>query len=312
MKVVFWGTRGSLPAPLSAEEVQSKINAAVMSIQSADIQSADARQKFLSSLPKSVYGTVGGNTPCVQVISKNGCQIILDAGTGIRVMGENSPLPESKRYTILLSHMHWDHIQGFPFFKPIYDKEVTFDIYSPFTNMAESFARQMRPPFFPVEFSGVKQRMNFYAITPGTEFEAAGMKINCCKMSHPGASYSYSICEDGKKFVYATDMELYIENYVHDENVRNVFEKADAAAVDSQYTLGEAVEKLNWGHSPFAYAVDFAADMKLKNLYLFHHDPSHSDKKLEMILQAARSYAKFIAQTSVKVNLAIEGTEIDL
>ncbi len=312
MKVVFWGTRGSLPAPLSAEDVQAKINAAVMRIREADIKSPDARQKFLSSLPQSIYGTVGGNTPCVQIVSKSGGNLILDAGSGIRGLAANTPIPKSKRYTILLSHLHWDHIQGFPFFAPIFNPEVTLDIYSPFSNMAECLARQMRPPFFPVEFSSVKQRMNFYAITPGTEFEVAGVKVNCCKMCHPGASYSYSIREDGKKFIYATDMELYIESHIHDPLVEKVFRDADVACFDSQYTLGEAVEKINWGHSPFAYAVDFASEMGVKNLYLFHHDPSHSDKKLNSILQSAQWYAKFIARKAVNVKLAVERTEIEL
>lgn len=312
MKIVFWGTRGSLPAPLSAQDVQAKINAAVMRVRSADIKSADARQKFLASLPKSIYGTAGGNTPCVQVLSKNGDEIILDSGTGIRALSEKCPLPKSQKYTILLSHMHWDHIQGFPFFKPLFNPNITFDIYSPFPNMAESLARQMRPPFFPVEFSSVKPRINFFVITPGTEFEAAGLKINCCKMSHPGASYSYSIQEDGKKFIYATDIELYIESRIHDENVRAIFNGADIAVVDSQYTLGEAIEKVNWGHSPFAYTVDFAAEMGIKSLYLFHHDPAHSDKELSSILQAAKWYSKYIAAKPVDVSLAIEGLEIDL
>ncbi len=312
MKIIFWGTRGSLPSPLSAEEVQAKINAAVMRIKSADIQSADARQKFLATLPKSIYGTTGGNTPCVQIISSAGKEIIMDAGTGIRAMAEKSPAPEDKKYTIFLSHMHWDHIQGFPFFSPIFNQQFTFDVYSPFVNMAECLARQMRPPFFPVEFSSIKQRMNFFHISPGTEFEAAGIKVNCCKMSHPGASYSYSFQENGKKFVYATDLELYIESFLHDAETTEIFKDADVAVIDSQYTLGEAVEKLHWGHSPFAYAIDFAAQMGIKSLYLFHHDPSHSDKKLGSILNAARWYSKYIAASSVKVDLAIEGMEIEL
>ena len=301
-----------MPAPLSAEDVQAKINAAVMRIRSADIKSADARQKFLSSLPQSIYGTAGGNTPCVQITSKSGGQIILDAGTGIRVLAEKTPVPENKKYSILLSHLHWDHIQGFPFFSPIFNPEVTLDIYSPFHDMAECLARQMRPPFFPVEFSSVKQRMNFFVITPGTEFEAAGVKINCCKMCHPGASYSYSISEGDRKFIYATDMELYIESHLHDPLVEKIFKDADIACFDSQYTLGEAVERLNWGHSPFAYAVDFAAEMGVKNLYLFHHDPSHTDKKLDTILRSAQKYAKFIARKNVNVKLAVERTEIEL
>lgn len=312
MRVIFWGTRGSLPAPLSATEVQAKINAAVMRIKSSDLKDADTRQKFLATLPQSIYGTTGGNTPCVQIISKSGEELILDAGTGIRALAEKSAPPENKKYTLLLSHMHWDHIQGFPFFSPIFNPQYTFDVYSPFKNMAESLARQMRPPFFPVEFSAIKQRMNFFLISPGTEFEAAGVKINCCKMCHPGASYSYSILENGKKFVYGTDIELYIENAFKDAVAKEVFKDADVAVLDSQYTLGEAVEKINWGHSPFAYAVDFAAQMGIKSLYLFHHDPSHSDKKLESILNSARWYSKYIASTSVNVDLAVEGTEIEL
>ena len=312
MKVVFWGTRGSLPAPISAEEIQSKINAVVMSVQIGDIQSADSRQKFLSSLPKSLYGTAGGNTPCVEVVSKFGRELILDAGTGLRVMGEKSAPPESKRYAMLLSHLHWDHIQGFPFFAPIYESDCSIDIYSPFPNMAEALARQMRPPFFPVEFSAVKQKINFHIIEQGTEFFVGGLSINCCKMCHPGASYSYSVREGKNKFVYATDMELYTESHLQDANVYRVFKDADIAALDSQYTLGEAVEKMSWGHSPFAYAVDFAAEMGVKNVYLFHHDPEHSDKRLESILQSARWYAKFIASVPVKVNLAVERMELEL
>lgn len=312
MKIVFWGTRGSLPAPISSEEIQAKINAVVMKIRSGDLKNADSRQRFLSSLPKSLYGTVGGNTPCVQVISKDGNEIIFDAGTGIRSLSAKAPIPENKKYSIFLSHMHWDHIQGFPFFDPIYNPEVTLDIYSPFPEMAECLARQMRPPFFPVEFSSVKQRMNFFVISPGTEFEVGGLTVNCCKMSHPGASYAYSIKEGQNKFVYATDIELYIENHLHDKIVSDVFYNAQVAAIDSQYTLGEAMDKINWGHSPFAYTVDFAAEMGIKSLYLFHHDPSHTDQKLRDILQAAKRYSKYIASAHVKVGLAMDGLEIDL
>ena len=168
----------------------------------------------------------------MQIISKAGGQIILDAGTGIRVLAEKNPLAPNKKYTILLSHLHWDHIQGFPFFSPIFNPEASFDIYSPFPNMAESLARQMRPPFFPVEFSAVKQRMNFHVISPGVEFEIEGVKVNCCKMCHPGASYSYSIREGAKKFVYGTDMELYLESHFHDPLVKTVFKNADAAATE--------------------------------------------------------------------------------
>lgn len=311
MKVVFWGVRGSTPSPLTREQVQAKIIAAIMRVKKKDIASLDARQKFIAELPEYIYGTAGANTPCVQIVANDGGQIIFDAGTGIRVLAKKSPPPANNRHSILLSHLHWDHIQGFPFFDPIFDEQAKIDIYSPFENMQESFAEQMKSPFFPVDFESVKKRVNFIVIEPGKEFNIGGARINSCKMSHPGDSYAYSVIQDGKKFVYATDVELYLDkNYA--KEVEEVFYKADAAALDSQYTMQEAIEKIKWGHSPFAYAVDFAAQMEIPKIFLFHHEPEHDDKKLNSILQAARWYAKFISQADVKVHLAIEGEEFEL
>lgn len=312
MKIVFWGTRGSTPSPLSKEQIQAKIIAAVMRIQSKDIINADARQRFLASLPEYIYGTTGGNTPCVQLIANDGSHIIFDAGTGIRVMAKKSQAPENHHYSILFSHMHWDHIQGFPFFDPIFNPKTKIDIYSPFPDFEKNFSEQMKSPFFPVDFSAIRNRLNFITVEPGKEFQIGSVKLNCCKMSHPGDSYAYRAVEGKKKFVYATDVELYLDNDRYENEVKNVFQNADVAALDSQYTMKEAIDKIRWGHSPFSYAVDFAAQMGISKVFLFHHEPEHDDKKLDAILHAARWYAKFIVQAAVKVNLATEGTEIDL
>jgi len=283
-----------------------------MRVQSKDLINSDARQKFLSSLPGYIFGTTGGNTPCVQVIANDGHHIIFDSGTGIRVMSKKAQPPENKHYSILFSHSHWDHIQGFPFFDPLYDPKAKIDIYSPFPDFEKYFSKQIRAPYFPVEFDSVKNKVRFITIQAGKEFNIGNTKINCCKMSHPGDSYAYSIVDDGKKFVYATDVELYLDSDNYENEVRNIFKGANVAALDSQYTMKEAIEKIKWGHSPFSYAVDFAAQMEISKIFLFHHEPEHDDKKLDSILQAARWYAKFIVQSAVKVNLAIEGTEIEL
>lgn len=283
-----------------------------MRVQSKDIVSADARQKFLSTLPEYIFGTAGSNTPCVQLVSKEGRQIIFDAGTGLRVMAKKSQPPEDRHYSLLFSHLHWDHIQGFPFFDPLFDKKTIIDIYSPIPNIEELFASQMKAPYFPVDFDSVKDRVNFFHIQPGKEFMIGNVRLNCCKMSHPGGSYAYCAVEDGKKIVYATDVELYLDTHKYGNDVEKVFGKANAAVLDSQYTMAEAIEKIKWGHSPFSYAVDFAAQMDISKIFLFHHEPEHDDKKLDAILKAARWYAKFIVQTKVKVDLAIEGTEIEL
>lgn len=312
LKIVFWGVRGSIPAPLTKEQIQAKIIAAVMRIQSRDIINSDARQKFLSTLPGYIFGTTGSNTPCIQLVAKDGNHIIFDAGTGLRVMAKKAVPPEDRHYSILFSHMHWDHIQGFPFFDPLFNPKTKIDIYSPFPDFEKNFKNQMKAPFFPVDFEAVKDRVKFITIQPGKEFNIGNVKFNCCKMSHPGDSYAYSAVEDGKKIVYATDVELYLNSSNYENEVKSVFGDADIAILDSQYTMKEAIDKIQWGHSPFSYAVDFAAQMGISKIFLFHHEPEHDDKKLDSILQAARWYAKFIAQTAVKVNLAIEGSEIEL
>ncbi len=310
MKIVFWGVRGSTPAPLTREQIQAKIIAAVMRVQRRDIESLDARQRFLSTLPEFIYGTAGANTPCVQLVANDGNGLIFDAGTGLRVLAKKSS--PQKKYSILLSHLHWDHIQGFPFFDPLFEPNVKIDIYSPFPETGAHFAKQMKAPYFPVDFDTVKDKVRFVPIQAGKEFSIDGIKLNCCKMSHPGDSYAYSAQADGKKFVYATDVELYLDTHKYGNEIEAVFSGADFAVLDSQYTMQEAIEKIRWGHSPFSYAVDFAAQMGISRICLFHHEPEHDDKKLDSILHAARWYAKFIVQADVKVDIAVEGTEVRL
>ncbi|MDE5581391.1 MAG: MBL fold metallo-hydrolase [Treponemataceae bacterium] len=310
MDVKFWGVRGSLAAPLLPEQVQAKINAAVQIIQPKDLESQDARQKFLSSLPPYVYGTIGGNTPCVQVTSSSNDVLIFDAGTGMRALGLDSRIAAVTHYSLFLSHLHWDHIQGFPFFGPLYDSNVTIDIYSPVEDIAEMFARQMRAPFYPVDFNVVKDRIKFNVILPGKECRVGGVTVVCCKMNHPGDSYSYSVEEDGKKVVYATDIEL--SDFEADDDVKKVFGGADVAILDSQYTPQDALGKSKWGHSAFSYALDFAVEMNVKKMYLFHYDPSYDDKKVNSIFQSAKMYSKSISTEKLEVELAIEGKSFSL
>lgn len=312
MIVNFWGVRGSIATPLTPEQIQAKITAVVQRITAKDLESMDSRERFLAQLPSWIYGTVGGNTPCVQIKTAKGEELILDAGTGIRVMGKKSPLPENKHYALFFSHYHWDHIQGLPFFDAIYDRDAVFDVYSPWENAREILSSQMSAPNFPVEWSSISHKFQFHYVHPGTEFEVMGLKCVACKMSHPGGSYSYAFSEGDKKLVYATDVELTDGGFDDDENAHKVFNNADVVVLDSQYTLEEAYAKEKWGHSAFCYAIDFAAQMNVKDIYLFHHEPTYDDKKIMSLLQAAQWYSEYISHTRVKVHLAIEGEEITL
>lgn len=311
MKIHFWGVRGSLPTPITPQQIQSKIMAVVQRITPKDIESEDARSKFVSSLPSWIFGTTGGNTPCVE-INVNDNEFILDAGTGIRVLGKSGNLPSDKHYNLFFSHFHWDHIQGLPFFDPAYDPNSVFDVYSACEDAKDALVRQMHQPFYPVSFEAFSKNFNFHTIKPGIPFEINGVKINSAEMCHPGKSYCFSFEYEGKKFVYATDVELKSKDYAMAEEKAAVFRNADCIVLDAQYTVEEAFRKENWGHSAFCYAIDFAVYWNIKKVYLFHHEPTYDDKKMNAILQAAQWYALYIEHSDIEVLLAKEGLEFEL
>ncbi|MDY2844290.1 MAG: MBL fold metallo-hydrolase [Treponema sp.] len=312
MEIQFWGVRGSLPSPLHPDQVKEKINEVVRRLSPKDLESKESKEKFLKNLPEWLYGTAGGNTPCVSLFSENGEKVIFDAGSGIRLFGKSEINAENPHYSLFFSHFHWDHIQGLPFFDPAYNQNAIFDVYSPFENMRGALAGQMTKPFYPVSFDSLSKNFSFHQIEDGKVINIGDLRVNSIKMSHPGGSCSYSVCENGKKFVYATDVELCAGDFEKTSERRAVFENADALVFDAQYTAEEAVRKEKWGHSAFCYALDFASFWNVKRLYLFHHEPTYDDKKLNKILTAARWYSDYILDGNIEVYLASEGQKIKL
>ena len=312
MLVRFWGVRGSLPAPLSSALVKSKISAVLERIRPADLESADSRERFLAGLPSTLYGTVGGNTPCVEVVTGEGERLVFDAGTGIRHLGLAAVLeqPAPSRYRLFFSHFHWDHLQGLPFFQPAYDPSVTIDFFSPEENLEEKLRGQMREPYFPIDFDLTASKKAFFHMREPVRFGNATVAFH--KLNHPGSSFSFSVSEGLRRCIYATDTELTPEDFIRNDENAGFFGGADALIIDSQYTLGEAIEKYNWGHSAFSLALDFASIWGIHKVYLFHHDPAYDDKKLGAILQSARWYVDHLSIRGVEVYLATEGTEIRL
>lgn len=310
MRIHFWGVRGSLPTPLTPQQIQSKIMAAVQRATHADVENAEAKAKFISSLPDWIFGTAGGNTACVELVH-NDTHIILDAGTGIRVMGKNRKCPD--KYHLFLSHYHWDHIQGFPFFDHAFNPNCTFEIYSHIDDAEKWFRNQMIEPYSPPSVGkSITKNLIFTKVEDDKEFFVDDIKVNSHKMRHPGDSHSFSFEIDGKKFVYATDVELKATDYQKSTDGEKVFKNADIIVIDSQYTVEEAYRKENWGHSAFCYVIDFAVHYNIKKIYLFHHEPMYDDKKLNSILQAAKWYAQYINHSDVEIEIAKEELEIEI
>ncbi|MFP4363852.1 MAG: MBL fold metallo-hydrolase, partial [Spirochaetia bacterium] len=302
-----------IPTPLTPERLKRKIAAVVQRIRPGDLESPESREIFMSKLPNYIFGTIGGNTPCIEVSLSDGSEIIFDGGSGLRELGAyHKQLKQPvKEYHIFFSHFHWDHIQGIPFFAPAYDPSVKITFYSPVDDFELYIRSQMKLPYFPVSMKVMYADIKFVQLTKQPMNIGAG-QVYWKGVNHPGGCFSYKVAEQHSSMIYSTDTELNEEDFNKTKENISFYRDVDAMILDSQYTLGEAIEKFNWGHTSYSMAVDFAAEWGIRNLYLFHHEPLYDDQKIEKILQSAGWYLEHIDQTIVNIRLAVEGEEFQV
>jgi phosphoribosyl 1,2-cyclic phosphodiesterase len=314
VKVKLWGVRGSIPTPLTVSELKSRIAAVVARIRPADLESLETREAFLAGLPPYLFGTVGGNTTCLSVHAEQTPLLIIDAGSGIRELAAFLARSQRKarEYHIFFTHFHWDHLQGLPFFSPAgYKKENTLYFYSTRENLEQIVKGQMMAPYFPVDMEAMAAQKRFIRLR-GTGMRFGQLEISWKEMRHPGGCLSYRISHNGKSMVLCTDTELSSEDFERSEANIGFFKDANLLILDAQYTLGEAIEKYDWGHTSYSMAVDFAAEWGIKTLALFHHEPLYNDRKIFAILNSAKWYRARLGKRHFKVILAREGMEIAL
>lgn len=270
MKVKFWGVRGSIPCP------------------------GPETAKY------------GGDTPCIQVIDDNEDIIILDAGSGIRELGLELAKSESPiKIHLLITHSHWDHIQGFPFFKPLLMPKNEIYIYGPKIlekSVEELILIQMQTPYFPLREAEISATLHFQSIGEGS-FKIGGFNIETIKMNHPIDVLAYKLTNGKRTITYTGDNEPYYNisvdkgptGYTHTDmgadtiitlsnnKVVNFVAGSNLLIADAQYTDEEYKEKRGWGHSTINQAIQLAINGKVKKLALFHHEPTRTDKDLKSI-----------------------------
>ena len=316
MYIKFWGTRGSLPTSISIDEIKTKIQQALEGAAGLDLTDQAVIRRYLERLPFSVQGTVGGNTSCVEV--RSGDQLlILDAGSGIRMLGidmmQRGYDQGNQQADILMTHTHWDHILGFPFFQPAFIPGNQFTFHSPFADLADRFARQQDDIFFPIPITYMSAELNFNQIEPEEWIEIGNFRVYPMQTSHPGETYAYRI-EDGQScLVYATDSEYKRVDPESTKRFVEFFRNADMLIFDAQYSLTEVLDKPDWGHSTAMMGAEFARRAQVKRLALFHHDPISSDEKIWKAKEQADSYLlSHPDRHSCEVIVAYEGLSLEL
>ncbi len=297
MKLRFWGTRGSIPTP------------------------GKATAKY------------GGNTPCVELRLDDGHLIIFDAGTGIRVLGDHLlESGESIQAHILISHPHWDHIQGFPFFKPAFisGNELTIVGSEPEgITLRRVIADQMNKIYFPIQISELKARINFKPVGEET-FQIRNATVNTIFVNHPALALGYRVTQNGKSVVYISDNEPFDREVAHqmtnlaapvlqlyqsangDPNKRifDFVKNADVLIHDATYTPEEYIDKVGWGHSHYLFTLKVAHEGQVKKLLLFHHEQTHNDERvadIEKKCQREVSRRKY----GFECTAAAEGMELE-
>ena len=249
LKVKFWGVRGSIACP-SPNHIK-----------------------------------YGGNTSCLEVTAGDR-RLVLDAGTGIRGLGQTFLKDDVSQIHLLLTHTHWDHINGFPFFVPAYDPRRSLHIMAGHLRGGEGIqnvlAAQMDNPMFPVPLSAMQAKMRFEDFDAGMEFNIYDdVHVRTAALNHPNGATGYRIEHNGHSICYVTDTE-HVPGKM-DQNVLGLIEGADVVIYDSTYTEEEFPNRIGWGHSTWNEGVKLCKEAGAKSMAIFHHDPEHDDEFMDQL-----------------------------
>ena len=247
------------------------------------------------------YLKYGGDTTSLEIRTQSGDIIAVDAGTGIRRFGNKLANENAHNINFLFTHAHWDHLMGFPFFKPLYLKRAAFHMHGcPFhTQFVETIlSTVMAPPNFPVKYDDVKARMTYESACP-QEFDIGSVSVTPIPISHPNGGSGYKFVEDGKSFVFLTDNEL---GFIHSggrtfQEYVDFSAGADLLIHDSEYTPKEYQTFIEWGHSDYTDVLQLAREAGVKKLGLFHINQERTDQQMDDMVDACRQY---IAEQGLK------------
>jgi phosphoribosyl 1,2-cyclic phosphodiesterase len=257
----------------------------------------------------------GGNTTCIEVRTANNDVIIIDAGSGIRELGNMLAREKRDEFSILFTHYHWDHTLGLPFFPPIYTSGVRIKLYGYSHrggSLKETIGRLMSAPYFPVDFYNIKSDITYYKVSD-SEFQINSLSVTPIHLNHPNLCLGYKLVEDNICVVFFTDNELTSRHSGSLDYVRylDFTRSADLLVHDAQYTPKEYEVKNGWGHSVYTDALKLALEAGVSRLGLFHHNPERTDTELDNIVKKCNQ-VKMDHGASLDCFAVYDGMEINL
>jgi len=319
MRVRFWGTRGSIPVALTSADIRDKLARALFAASGRRFASIGEAHAFaLGELPFALTHTFGGHSPCVELATGHDEYFVCDMGSGARPLGAHVLARQGGRaatVNVFMSHVHWDHIMGFPFFGPAYVPGTRIVIHGCHGALEHALRLQQQPPCFPVRFEELAARIEFARLEPGATREVSGLRVTPVLQNHAGDSYGYRFEWGGKVVVYSTDSEHKLEDRGETDRFVGLFRDADLVVFDAMYSLAEAVSvKADWGHSSNIVGVELCQRARARHLVLFHHEPANSDAQIERILDETRRFEELTrgAAPALRITAAYDGLEVEL
>ena len=318
MLVRFWGTRGSIPVALTSADIRRKVETALSLAIAKGVDSPDKLRSFIDNdLDFSISQTYGGQSPCVEIETGRAEYLVCDMGSGARAFGVRIMSAQNSGpivVNVLMSHVHWDHIMGFPFFAPAYAPGAHIRIFGCHDVIEKAFRLQQSAPCFPVEFSRLAAHIEFIKLNAGQVADIAGFKITPKLQRHTGDSYGYRFERDGKAIVYSTDSEHKLEDPAETQAFVEFFRNANLVIFDAMYSLLDAVSvKEDWGHSSNMVGVELAQLANVKHLCMFHHEPAFDDERIQSVLNETIRFEQLTrGNQALKVSAAFDGMEIEV
>jgi len=318
VRVKFWGVRGSIPTPLTTEQLREKLFRALSGASGVNLSDPADVQAYMAGLPPPVRNVVGGNTTCVEVDTGTD-MIIVDCGSGMRQLGLSLMARDFGKGQgtahIFLTHAHWDHLQGYPFFLPAYvpgNKLIFYAVnYNPQLYLEH---QQVAPMYFPIPPNAMPADKEFVQLREGETVQIGRTVVSSLALYHPGTAYAYRFDDGESIFVFASDGEYKSLAEANLRRYTDFFANADGLVFDSQFSLRDVfLSKADWGHSSAIIGVDIAERARVKRLITFHHEPMHSDEQVYQIADSAREYAAVNELNfNTEVIVGAEGLELFL